>query len=49
MGLTTPRQKNLMLGDHGGGQDPHGVVASVKKKKKKNLVYISYFLQFSLF
>jgi hypothetical protein len=32
MGLMTPPVKNLLLGNHAGGQDPHKVVASAKKK-----------------
>jgi hypothetical protein len=31
VGLTIPPRKNLLLRNHGGGQDPHRVVAPVKK------------------
>jgi hypothetical protein len=30
----TPPLKNLLLQNHGGGQDPHRVAVPVKKKKK---------------
>jgi hypothetical protein len=32
VGLMTPPRKNLLLGDQRGCQDPHRVVAPVKKK-----------------
>jgi hypothetical protein len=33
VGLTTPPGKNVLLRNHGGGQDPYRVVAPVTKKK----------------
>jgi hypothetical protein len=35
IGLTTPPRKKLLLRNHGGHQDLHGVVATIEKKKKK--------------
>jgi hypothetical protein len=35
LGLTTPPQKNLLLGNQDGGQDPHRLVAPVENKQKK--------------
>jgi hypothetical protein len=34
VGLTTPPRKNLLLGNHGRGQDPLTVAGPLKKKKK---------------
>jgi hypothetical protein len=38
--LTTPPQKNVLLRNHGGGQDPHRVVAPVKKKTMKPVSFL---------
>jgi hypothetical protein len=36
MGLTIPTRKNLLLWNHGGGQDPHRVVVPVKNMRNSN-------------
>jgi hypothetical protein len=35
-GANDPTPENLLLRNHGGGQDPIRVLAPVKKKKKKD-------------
>jgi hypothetical protein len=37
VGLTTPTWKNLLLGNLGGGQDPHNVVVPDKKKNAERM------------
>jgi hypothetical protein len=36
--LTTSPQKNFLLRNHGGGQDPHKVIAPVKEEEKKIII-----------
>jgi hypothetical protein len=38
MGLMALTQKNVLLENHGVGQDPHRIVVSIKKKNRKLLV-----------
>jgi hypothetical protein len=40
VGITTAPRKNLLLRNHGGGEDPNKVAASVKKKKLYIYIYI---------
>jgi hypothetical protein len=40
--FTVAKGPEPVEGDHGGGQDPDGVVAPVKKKRLKNCTYVFF-------